>query len=97
MEGIAAASGRMTHVETSRGRFALDHIASVAGVDTPRVMAMMGRTLELVTKGDDRTIIRHLQNELAELDIPDLFSTVRLTAERELRSGMDDPAPHRLV
>lgn len=50
VKGIIVASGRMTHVETSRGRFALDHLVSVAGVDTPRIMAMMGRTLELAHK-----------------------------------------------
>lgn len=48
--GVVVSSGRMTHVETSRGRFALDHLVSVAGVDTPRIMAMMGRTLELAHK-----------------------------------------------
>ncbi|MBB3474308.1 FAD-binding oxidoreductase [Sphingomonas sp. BK345] len=50
VEGIVVASGRMTHVETSRGRWALDDIVSVAGVDTPRIMAMMDRTLELAHK-----------------------------------------------
>lgn len=47
---VGVAAGPVTHVETSRGRFDLDELVSVAGTDTPRIMALLGRKLELAHK-----------------------------------------------
>lgn len=50
VERIVTRDGQVTGVETSRGRFALDDVVSVAGTDTPGIMAMLGRRLELAHK-----------------------------------------------
>lgn len=51
----------------------------------------------LIAEGDDRMIIARLQDEWPRSNIADLFATARLQVERELKSEIGDPTPHRLA
>lgn len=47
---VIVENGRLRGVGTTKGRFALDHLVSATGTDTPAIMAMLGRKLELAHK-----------------------------------------------
>ncbi|BBC99447.1 hypothetical protein YGS_C1P0703 [Sphingobium sp. YG1] len=47
---IRIEGGAIKGVTTTRGDFDLDHLVSVTGTDTPRIMALMDRKLELAHK-----------------------------------------------
>ncbi|MEE4453398.1 FAD-binding oxidoreductase [Novosphingobium resinovorum] len=47
---IKVVGGAIAGVTTTKGDFELDHLVSVTGTDTPRIMALMDRKLELAHK-----------------------------------------------
>jgi glycine/D-amino acid oxidase-like deaminating enzyme len=48
VQAIELRGGRLAAVTTTQGRFALDHLVSAAGIDTPRVMALAGYPIGLL-------------------------------------------------